>query len=287
MKICEVCGKEHDGSYGSGRFCSKHCRMSYINYRGLEKRRKNGTLGELMAKARSGITRQSYLNGIATKKNRYPNGIKIIDRPACCQFCGKICKNSISLSNHQRICKNNPNRQISNIEKYNQTNHVPWNKGLTKETSESVARNAIGAKNAANREEHKSRMREFNKKYWTEERRKAKSEEKKRLYAEHPEKHPNRKLANNKKKMSYPEQVAYTWLVEHKISFEHQKRFGKYFADFYVYDKKLVIEIDGERWHDVNKDKIRDSWIVDNFQVQIVRIPTNEKIIDRLNDLFK
>lgn len=28
--ICEVCGKEHDGSYGSGRFCSKSCRMKFI-----------------------------------------------------------------------------------------------------------------------------------------------------------------------------------------------------------------------------------------------------------------
>ena len=27
---CENCNKEHDGSYGSGRFCSKHCRCSYI-----------------------------------------------------------------------------------------------------------------------------------------------------------------------------------------------------------------------------------------------------------------
>ena len=26
--ICENCGNEHDGSYGSGRFCSKHCRCS-------------------------------------------------------------------------------------------------------------------------------------------------------------------------------------------------------------------------------------------------------------------
>ena len=27
--ICEYCGKEHDGSYGSGRFCSKHCRGAF------------------------------------------------------------------------------------------------------------------------------------------------------------------------------------------------------------------------------------------------------------------
>lgn len=27
--ICEKCGKEHDGTYGSGRFCSKECARSY------------------------------------------------------------------------------------------------------------------------------------------------------------------------------------------------------------------------------------------------------------------
>ena len=27
---CEQCGKEHDGSYGSGRFCSKTCRAKFI-----------------------------------------------------------------------------------------------------------------------------------------------------------------------------------------------------------------------------------------------------------------
>ena len=30
MKICENCGNEHDGSYGSGRFCSNHCRHVFI-----------------------------------------------------------------------------------------------------------------------------------------------------------------------------------------------------------------------------------------------------------------
>ena len=27
---CENCGNEHDGSYGSGRFCSKHCSQSFL-----------------------------------------------------------------------------------------------------------------------------------------------------------------------------------------------------------------------------------------------------------------
>lgn len=35
--ICENCGKEHDGSYGSGRFCSKECARSYATSNELNK----------------------------------------------------------------------------------------------------------------------------------------------------------------------------------------------------------------------------------------------------------
>ena len=31
MYKCEYCGKEHNGSYGSGRFCSKQCSKDYIS----------------------------------------------------------------------------------------------------------------------------------------------------------------------------------------------------------------------------------------------------------------
>lgn len=31
MKVCEKCGKEHDGSYGSGRFCCSTCARTYAN----------------------------------------------------------------------------------------------------------------------------------------------------------------------------------------------------------------------------------------------------------------
>lgn len=34
--ICENCGKIHDGSYGSGRFCSKFCAHSYTAKQGME-----------------------------------------------------------------------------------------------------------------------------------------------------------------------------------------------------------------------------------------------------------
>ena len=32
-KKCENCGKKHNGSYGSRRFCSDHCRRVYSGKR--------------------------------------------------------------------------------------------------------------------------------------------------------------------------------------------------------------------------------------------------------------
>lgn len=92
---------------------------------------------------------------------------------------------------------------------------------------------------------------------WTPERRKAQSESKKKLYAEHPEKHPNRKLANNRQKMSYPERLVYDWLTSQNIEFIHQRKIDKYYVDFTI--GSLCIEIDGKYFHDVEYDKIRDA----------------------------
>lgn len=46
-KVCEWCGKQHDHSYGSGRFCCKSCRMSYIasKNKGKAKLHKRKTFG--------------------------------------------------------------------------------------------------------------------------------------------------------------------------------------------------------------------------------------------------
>lgn len=39
-----------------------------------------------------------------------------------CKYCGKVCKNENSLRNHERLCKENPNRQIL------KSNFIEWNK---------------------------------------------------------------------------------------------------------------------------------------------------------------
>ena len=54
-----------------------------------------------------------------------------------CKFCKKICKNANSLRNHERMCKFNPNHQVSPWIKFNKERGA-WNKGLTKESDQRV-----------------------------------------------------------------------------------------------------------------------------------------------------
>lgn len=91
------------------------------------------------------ISKSNYTKHIERHKNN-PNSFdeskyKLNHEGLECQFCGKICKNRKSLCNHERLCKENPNRQILNnrsIEGFNNKGRTAWNKGLTKETDERV-----------------------------------------------------------------------------------------------------------------------------------------------------
>ena len=55
-----------------------------------------------------------------------------------CRYCSKECKNINSLKNHERCCRKNPNRNYKN----GMLGKQAWNKGLTKETDERVAKGA-------------------------------------------------------------------------------------------------------------------------------------------------
>lgn len=121
----------------------------------------------------------------------------------------------------------------------------------------------------------------------SEETRKLLSEKKKKLYLDHPEKHPNSKLAGNRNKMSYPERVAAEWFEKNNISAEHNKKVGKFFPDFIV--GNVIVEIDGERWHSspeqVERDRNRDM-AISSLGYKIHRIPSKQSIEKRLQEIF-
>lgn len=251
--ICENCGKEHDGSYGSGRFCSKSCRCKFNG----RQANKNGKL-----------TGHPNYN-IECKGNKpRPEGWK-------CKWCDLIFKSRRERSKHTN-------------EVHIRDKEHPWNYGLTKETSEKIRANSELLKDL-----YKSGkiIKADKRLVWTEERRKKQSENKKKFYAEHPEAHPNRKLANNRSKMSYPEKIVYDWLTEKNIAFEHNKLIRTKtitrYADFYLKDYNLIIEVDGEFWHNrkIEKDKKKD-FEAEEAGYTTLRIKAKERIIDRLNNFF-
>lgn len=110
MRICEnpKCGKEHNGSYGSGRFCSKHCRMAYIG----SKCNKNGKL-----------TGHRPFN----KLPKAPYGTWK------CKFCGLIFDTKRLLYKHYHAAHQ------EQLQPWHSKGTIPWNKGLTVKTDSRVA----------------------------------------------------------------------------------------------------------------------------------------------------
>lgn len=162
---------------------------------------------------------------------------------------------------------------------------VAWNNGLTKESSQSLE--SMAQKNSKTMRDKMERglQTPFMKSWWNDERKKRASDQKKKLFEENPEKHPNRILSKNRNRMSYPEKVTFDWLINNQIDFVHQAKIGRYFADFLV--GNLIVEIDGERWHPPGneKDRIRDEQLR-SLGYSVVRILTRENIENRLEQLF-
>lgn len=188
-----------------------------------------------------------------------------------CKYCSKECKNLNSLRNHERLCPSNPDRNY-----VSHTKGVPsWNKGLSKDTDSRVANNAAAISAVTKGKPSKT--------IWTDDMRKAKSEWRKQLHKDNPETHPNRRLAGNRNKMTYPEKVAFEYLTKLGIEFEHQKQIGKYFPDFVV--GKIIIEIDGAQWHSADKDQARDA-VLNSLGYTVYRIDSKDRIEQRIAEIL-
>lgn len=146
--ICENCGKEHDGNYGSGRFCCKECARSFSskNSKGELKEAKCIDCGKII-----------YIGKRASEKTcRCKECNKIHHKPSDlkkCKICGSLYyKNEGGCKNE--FCKNHNIQQFKSLIKYfsfdktklgtleveEEFNRIRdllydlyWNKGLTAE----------------------------------------------------------------------------------------------------------------------------------------------------------
>ena len=70
----------------------------------------------------------------------------------------------------------------------------------------------------------------------------------------------------------------YDFLRTYPVRFSRQKVLGKYIADFYCAEAKLVIELDGSQHYEggnVEKDAERTAFL-ERYGLTIIRIPNNE-----------
>ena len=70
----------------------------------------------------------------------------------------------------------------------------------------------------------------------------------------------------------------YDFLRGYPVRFTRQKVLGKYIADFYCAQAKLVIELDGSQHYDESellKDAERTAFL-EGYDIKVLRIPNNE-----------
>ena len=70
----------------------------------------------------------------------------------------------------------------------------------------------------------------------------------------------------------------YDFLRSYPVRFSRQKVLGKYIADFYSAEAKLVIELDGSQHYEIGnaqKDDERTEFLK-GFGLKVIRIPNNE-----------
>ena len=234
IKLCEVCKKEHDGSYGSGRFCSYSCRQKYSAIKG-------GAASSKIIKEKFGIKCQ-------------------------CEFCNKEFGSKLDLKKHLSNC----DKKL----KFNSAKHGNWNCCICDKVFDTRsklfehkhnehykdgihANKAIIAKMRGEdfncSEETRKKISESSKgRKHSEETKKRLSETMKRKIAEGSFIVPYKR--NHSSKVSYPEKYFMEVFKELPVKYNYQV--GLYQLDFAIPEKKIYVEIDGEQ-HYVDKRIIK------------------------------
>ena len=112
LYICERCGKEHDGSFGSGRFCCRSCSNARIqseaaNKARSEKRKGKPAGGAILFKGKPARNRATIENGgLLQATCPVCNKIFTYHRYTTRKYCSRKCWDSISGGYREGSVKN-------------------------------------------------------------------------------------------------------------------------------------------------------------------------------------
>ena len=134
--ICDICC-EHFGNKGALNAHKRKHDGTIVTYKRVKVQCE--ICGQFLAKCNMQKHLRRHQNNPKSFKIR--ETYKLDHDNLFCKFCGKECKNKNSLIQHKIRCKQNPNR-VENYSspKINRKGQVPWNKGLTKETDQRIAK---------------------------------------------------------------------------------------------------------------------------------------------------
>lgn len=160
MKICENCKHEHDGSYGSGRFCSLQCKQKFLNKKSIESRRKNH-FPRKNGRAPYGTWRCSLCNLIFdTKDNLRQHNVDVhnfqssvqVEEKYECPYCKRLFNSRFGYASHSPRCKLNPKYDEQDVQRRYERQGKTWShicqidkskttlgKHLSKETRQKIS----------------------------------------------------------------------------------------------------------------------------------------------------
>lgn len=207
-----------------------------------------------------------------------------------CRYCGRICKNDNSLRNHERLCKENPDRQIL------VSNFIKWNEYRKGKHLQKVSNQYIKAKETGDiylvSDETRKRISESTKgRVHTEEHKEKLSKIMKDVAKDNPNysfsknKYFKKEIIDGFRMDSSWESIFANYLKQHNIKWVKNKKPFRYifeneehsyYPDFYLEDFNLYIEIKGQ---ETERDKVKYKSVKDLIvlkQNDIKKIKTGE-----------
>ena len=207
-----------------------------------------------------------------------------------CRYCGRICKNDNSLRNHERLCKENPDRQIL------VSNFIKWNEYRSRKHLQKVSNQYLKAKETGDiylvSDETRKRISDSAKgRVHTEEHKERLSKIMKGIAKDNPNysfsknKYFKKEIIDGFRMDSSWESIFANYLNQHNIKWIKNKKSFRYifeneehsyYPDFYLEDFNLYIEIKGR---ETEKDKAKYKSVKDLIvlkQNDIKKIKTGE-----------
>lgn len=187
-----------------------------------------------------------------------------------CKFCEKTCKNKNSHTNHQRLCKFNPERQFTHITSEYNKNRKP--------TNQFIKAKELGFENLKMKEETKRKISITNTNFiWSDERKISHSLKMKEVVLKNPSSYSksNRGRVKHIKKYNLTfdgswELIFYEWCLKNNVDindnldfFEYQYKDNShlYNPDFYLPSLDFYVEVKGyyddkdiSKWQHFNKN---------------------------------